>query len=379
MASVIQATAQAKTANRRAVSGFTLVELLLALALFSLLVLAVVRLLDASLRVLGEGEVQRDHLGLELVASEWLVRDLDNLVGGSDADFLVDWWAFDADADGIASRPWPRLRLVRRAAPRDLVRLGQRNVSTDAVASELGVGARAEADALVEVVWLALPAVREGQEGPRGDGVLLRGERIVDGSTKDSFFDAGFFDPRGFPPGWAVSEVARGLLWFDVRLADETSLLDRGWELGSEPGKTAAAWDARGEGRPDTERHVFNAMLPAPPWDGSTLRLPRRIRVELEFERPSDRLRKPALAAEVDAESTAFVLDAAARLPDPGGLLLIGDEWVEHLSTRGNTIAVRRAQRGTRAVVHRPGVRVQWGRGFFRELAPILYREDWRR
>lgn len=359
--------------------GFTLVELLVALALFSLLVLAVVRLLDGSLRVLGESEGQRDRLALELVTSEWLLGDLAGLASGEDGDLLVDWWTFDQNGDGIASRPWPRLRLVRRAAPRDLLRLGLREGSADEVEQELGVGRLLQSDALVEVVWCVQPAPREAGEPSRGDGLLLRGERVLAGAPEDSFFAADFFDGAGAPPGVFAQELARGLLWFDVLLADETSLLYGEWKPGTELGDVARAWDGWGLGRPDAERHNFNRTLPQPTTGDPSLRLPRRMRLEFEFEPPRERERRPKLTAEIDAEARFLPLDAPTRLPEAGTLLLLGEEWVELLSASSSGAQVNRAQRGTRAAVHRPGERLQWGQGFAREFAPAVRREDWRR
>ena len=359
--------------------GFTLVELLVALALFSLLVLAVVRLLDGSLRVLGESEGQRDRLALELVTSEWLLGDLAGLASGEDGDLLVDWWTYDQDGDGIASRPWPRLRLVRRAAPRDLLRLGLRKGSEDAVEQDLGVGRLMRSDALVEVVWCVQPAAREQGEPSRGDGLLLRGERVLTGPKEDSFFAPNFFDGSGAPPGAVAQELARGLLWFDLWLADETSLLHGAWNLGSQSGDVARAWDAWGLGRTDLDRHAFNQTLPRPTTGDLALRLPRRMRIEFEFEPPMERERRPKLTAEIDAEARFLPLDAPTRLPEPGSLLLLGEEWVELVSASSSGAQVSRAQRGTRAAVHRPGERLQWGQSFAREFAPAPRREDWRR
>lgn len=358
---------------RGARRGFTLVELLVALGLFSLLVLMVVRLVRSSLDVIAETELRRDLLGTEQVATQWLLDDLEALAGGAEGDLLSDWWPFDVNGDGIAGRPWPRLRLVRRASPADLERLVSGGSTAEAGETTTGVG-----PPLLEVVWLVLPRTPLVPGEQRGDGILLRGERLLGGPPAESFFAPDFFRADGTPPMTAVEEVVAGVLWWRLAFADRATRLEDGWNLGTRPGEAAVAIDARGRGRPDAERHPLNQLAGFAAGERGELRLPRRIRVEFEFERPQDLARRARLSSPADPEDTRLAVDRPERLPPVGSYLLVGEEWVRLNGVSGRFASVERARRGTRRAPLAEGTPIQYGRTVVRELPVALYREDWR-
>lgn len=355
-------------------SGLSLVELVLALGLFALLSVVLVQVIDSTLAIWEQAESERERMEIESAATEWLLRDLDYITGGDGGDFLVDWGMFDVDGDGIATRPLPRLRLVRRASAEDLLRLGLRTPVDDS--GEVGVRPRG-ATPLVEVLWCVLPI--GVPEGAPADGALelLRAEQLVGDDEALSFFDRRFFGSDGFPRGGDLERIASGVLHLRFLFAAQTTLLDKGWKVGTDLRDAVVAWDAKNLGRPDPERTVFNRTHRSmPQYDGDPL-LPRRIRIELEFERPDDARRRTTLADVVAGDADRVTVLDPGRLPERGGLILIGEEWMRVRGFDGATVTVERAQRGTRAVDHKLGAPVRFAETTVRELIVPLHREDW--
>ena len=53
------------------------------------------------------------------------------------------------------------------------------------------------------------------------------------------------------------------------------------------------------------------------------------------------------------------------------------EEWMEVLSNDGSLVAVRRAQRGTRAAEHQAGALLHHGTTLVREVPIAVYRDEW--
>ena len=250
---------------RRGGSGFTLVELVVATGLASLLIVALFRMLDLTLDLWSKGETRRDVVGRATAAGELLAADLRALHNGQQGDLLVDWQHFDVDGDGRVDRFWPRLRLVRQAAIEDLARLAAEEVVAEldaallAEAEERGVGPAQLADpesftppvesGLVEVAWSVLPADRS-RDG-RCEGVLLRGEARLAPGDLGSFFEPGFFATDGQAPAGVMREVTGGVLWLGLSFATQTTVIWDGWTIGEGLPDASASWDAWNRDRPD--------------------------------------------------------------------------------------------------------------------------------
>ncbi|QDU83888.1 hypothetical protein Pla163_09890 [Planctomycetes bacterium Pla163] len=371
------------TSGHAARRGLTLIELVLALGLFALLSLMVVQLLDSTMRVWGRAEAQRYAIGTHSTLSSQILDELDQLAGGERGDLLIDWEIFDTDGDLIATRPLPRLRFVRRATAADMNRLGQREIDpNDPTTARLRGGELP----LLEVVYCVLPSeieglletgeLAEGMPGAPGDVVLWRGERLLDDASRPSAFDDDFF-LNGFPPTGSAEPVHDGILWVELLCAGRGTRLDRGWRVGTTPQDAARAWDAHGGGRLDTALHPFNApYMGQGTYRGEPL-FPRRVRLVLEVEGPSDAKRRAALAEPLTPEAIEMVVRDPQLLPPAGTLVLMGEEWVK-ISQPGTRTRIERAQRGTAPRPHRVGTPLQYGRRFEREVRIPLFREDWR-
>jgi prepilin-type N-terminal cleavage/methylation domain-containing protein len=357
--------------------GFTLVELLLAIALLALLVLAVFQLLDRSLSLWRRAETRRSVLEQASAVGNLLARDLRGIEGGEHGDMLAEWVRFDTDGDGIAETKWPRLRLVRQASAADTERLQRNRSALERGKNDEEPAVEPASPALIEVVWLVAPAATKDKLA-RVEGRLWRGERLVDDASTKSFFASDFFGASNQPPAGETEEVTAGLLWMGLLFATQTSVVHDGWNVSGGLDSAATSWDAWSRDRPDAELTQWNEKAPGMPAAKKLPLLPRRVRVELEFERPQDRLRRTSLAHAVDIGDTGLLVDDPDRIPrEEEAFVLVDSEWMRVTSVDGRTVGVKRAERGTKAEVHAAGSMVHYGLHFVREVPVSGYREDW--
>ena len=353
--------------------GLTLVELLLSLALFSFLAVAVFQILDRSLSLWRRTETRRGLLAQAASVTDLLARDLVGLEGGTPGDLVAEWVVFDTDGDGVGETKWPRLRLVRQASAGDVQRLQALRPEEE----EGGAVAPRPAEGLVEVLWLVVPASLTDKNA-RAEGVLWRGERLATDSATKSFFAADFLGRSNRPPAGAAEEVGGGVLWMGVLFATQTSNVHDGWKLGPDLDCAATSWDAWARSRPDKDAHPWNEPGAGMPRIKNRPLLPRRVRLELELERPSDRVRRTSLTAPVEIGDPAIQVDDGERIPrEEGAFVLVDAEWMRVRSIDGRNVAVDRGQRGTKTAMHAAGAMVHHGLRIVREVPIATYREDW--
>jgi prepilin-type N-terminal cleavage/methylation domain-containing protein len=358
--------------SRRA--GFTMVELLLAVGLFSVLMLALLRVVDASLTIWGRADQTRELSEMGGAVLDLLAEDVHALEAGARGDLLADWRLHDLDRDGIEGAPGQRLRLVRQVGAAELQRL----------APSAGTPETFERG-LVEVAWAWLPAsgAASGASGgdgnaSRANGTLWRGERLTPDPETLSFFAEGFFGPSGKAVPGSLVELTSGVLWFDAWFASQTSILHGGWELGNELPDCAASWDAWGKARPDPELTPFNLPAAGMPQAKDVPLLPRRVRIELELERESDLRTRTTLALPATDDASQLEVRDGRKVPaDAGRMILVGVEWMEVLAVSGNVVSVGRGRRGTRATEHPADALVHHGFRSVREIPIDVTREDW--
>ncbi len=378
---------RARRKHTRSRAGFTLVELVLAAGLMALLMIAVFGLIEGSLSLWRKSETRRNLSEQASGVASLLAHDLRGLQAGERGDLLVEWETFDTDGDGLKETCWPRLRFVRQASEAELARmdrttedeqpLGEDGLPMAASAPRLGPG-------LIEVCWAVVPLDRKDPDA-RAEGLIYRGvQRIAHRSTRgsdvgnrDSYFHDDFISSSGMPNTASLDEVTGGLLWFQPLLATQTSIVHNGWEIGGELQDAATAWDAWSSGRLDDSHHAWNVAGAGMPTVGDSALLPRRIRIELEFERAIDRRRRTRTLSRIELTDVSFQVDDERRLPKPGNFLKVDGEWMRVRSIRGNHLTVERGMRGTQAMIHDGGALVHWGLAVVREVPVDLYREDW--
>lgn len=376
--------------------GFTLLELVLATGLAALLMVAVFALIDTSMTTLRRSEERRSQVELASGVLALLEHDLRHLEGGGRGDLVAEWVRVDLDGDGTAEKPLPLVRLVRQASAAEVARhraalaaeRAARTPPSDGAPSASGARPPAApppsepsepaGPALMEVCWALFPEGRTSEL--RTIGRLWRAERLVGAAEGPSFFEAAFLGRDGLPTGERLAEVSGGILYLELRFASQTSSVHEGWRIGPELSEVAGSWDAWGRGRPNETMHLWNEPAGWRPRVGDLPVLPRRVRIELEVERPADRLRRPRLSQELPASGVRLVVDLPEHLPLEGEgerYLLLGAEWVKVRSIQGRNVDVERAQRGTAPVYHAPGTLVQHGLRSVREVPVPLFREDW--
>ena len=341
--------------------GFTLLELVLALGLLSILMVALVRLLDTSFTIWSDTEQDREQVELASDMVERIAEDLRALVAGPGGDLVAAWEMRDLDGDGLAGAPLAQMGLVR-------MRSGAQGARRDGrFAREAQDVRAAPLPRRSEVLWCfgrrASDAVERAASRPRPGGsatsaaagafdaadpqaltpVLVRIERpwSPEGTIRKpsgggtSFArarraraDSGsLLDVAGRPYGTIdaflaseaeveVVEQSGACLWLSIWFADQTSVLKDGWSLGGAPRDCRASWDARELGRPDAEACGFNdAASDAGPRDPlAAPRLPRRARIELEVERAADLVLRPRLARALEPGEERLQVDDGRRL-----------------------------------------------------------------
>jgi prepilin-type N-terminal cleavage/methylation domain-containing protein len=350
-----------RTAQR---AGFTLLELLLALSLMSILIVALVRLLDTSMNIWGRADAGRDLMESGTAVLDLMADDIDGVEGGPRGDLLAEWALLDTDRDGISGMPWMRLRLVRSASAAEVARL--------APDRERRAGRE-----LIEVCWALLPPSDGASRDERSSGVLWRGERMFGDTGSLGFFDERFFSESGKPPAGALYAVTGGVLWWNMTFATSTSTVHDGWNVGGRLADATLAWDAWTRDRASTEVHLFNERGAGIPDALDRPVLPRRVLIEIELERPAELRRRPRLAAPIDGEDQQLVIDDDLRAPEEGTFVLVDEEWIKVTSVSGRRLSVRRGERGTRARPHEQDAVLHYGWRVVREVDVPLHREDW--
>jgi hypothetical protein len=345
----------------------TLIELVVAAGLLSILLVALLSLMEDFLSLWEKSETRRATVEESSGVVELLAGDLADLEPGARGDLLAEWAFFDLDGDGVQESAWPRLRLVRHATAAEIAQ------------HQAGRPKKLPGEGLFEVLWAVLPARAQASDADqRAEGVLWRGERLVGDDASLSFFDETYLSSRGYPTPGTTQDVSRGVLWLSLSFASQTSDLRDGWTLGREPGDVWPSWDAWMKGRANAERHEWNEFGAGLVRPADRPLLPRRVRIEFELEREKDLKQRTRLARLLEPGDDTLQLDDASRVPrERGRHVRLGAEWMEVLSASGRTLSVRRGARGTQRALHKTGTLVHHGEPIVREVPLSIQQEDW--
>lgn len=356
--------------------GFTLVELLAAMALLSALGALLVQLVRGSFDLYREGDLRGDVYANAMPVIEMLGDDLTAINGGPEGRLLLRTDVFQGgQGDGFL------LRIVRTIPGGEqnhpvLRRAGGVPMAADIYrGDDPGIGERRSLQppsGLMEVAY----ALIQREEDPPGILSLYRGERAPAGAP------GGFFDPE-LENSWDEGRVQRDLrlvatdilgLWL-LCLAQGADSFDQESALESRDmgrGGTLVNWDST---RGILPRSLFPLALgPASLGDYRDDVFPRRVRIHLDVARG---LRPDAvLRSRLTSEQVRIEVNTARSLSGDeteDRFIKVGNEWMEIAGegVSGSSIRVARNRRRTRGVTidHPAGSPVFAARSFRLTLA----------
>ena len=357
----------------------TLVELLVAFAVFLVLVGLLVSLSTTGLETWQEGESRKDAFERGRGALDQVADDLRNAFADS------QWFALDGrrlvhagfycDARG----PAQRLRFVR-TGHEDLMR------SDPAVKTVRPRGENTYTD-LWEVAYVLNP---EGK--PSG---FYRGVRLFDRGS----VDATLLEERTLEDSksaaWArhFTLLDPGVLWIGYRFWTKyTTTWDPQYPVKQVPrlmkqvntNKDSAAdknrvgphlvWDSS-RGRYSEFRLFYKPLAE----DDPDFAYPEIVQVTVVVESQAAEVLGAKVVDAVDEHATTLRLHSARGVPEAPDYVLVGKEWIGYTGKEGSTLSgCRRAARGTRAARHEVNDAVRFGETFVTDVAIPSYREPQR-
>jgi hypothetical protein len=265
------------------------------------------------------------------------------------------------ERDGVRETKWPRLRLVRQASGGEVARIPARHAARgrDEAGSNDGEVVQVEpaSPSQLEVVWMIAPSSTSDKDA-RSVGILWRGERLVTDSGRSRSSRTTSSARRTCPRRRDAGSHRRlAVVQRPARVADDERAR-RLEALAANSRARPTSWDAWSKDRPDASMHPWNERQLGVPVAKQRPSLPRRARVELEIERPIDRIRRTRTLDAIDNQTVVLRVDDGRSVPlEPDAHVLIDAEWMKVVSVDGGRVVVERAQRGTTAVRHDKGAR----------------------
>jgi prepilin-type N-terminal cleavage/methylation domain-containing protein len=345
--------------------GFTLTEVLVAVAIFAVLSTMLFSLVGTSLSLFRDGERSRELYEVGPGILDSIAEDLRGLASGGlrterSADLL---FVLDRDEEKRT-----RLRFVRTLG-RDAADGQFRTAGTGAKPTEV-IDLRSDALAaeerrlratggFVEVAYAFRPMLDEAGKAIPGTLELVKGIRSPIGGN-DSLFAADF--DASVAGGLALFPIVDGILHFEAACwGPET----RSWDASAQSGGAESVWDSS-RGRLRDFRWYAGEASEKDPRDDV---FPRRVRLSLVLDRPGDRAAGTFLSRALGSGESTLNADDAKRLPaagDPEPWIKVGSEWIR-VGARGAGNEVRlveRGGRGTLAERHEPGSPIRVGIAF---------------
>lgn len=391
-------------------SGYTLIELLLAMALFSALSTGLIALLARSSEFLASGASQTETMDSIGTFAEAFGGDVATMASRADAEngrpdvrLFCDWADCDVDGDKKPDAVIERLFFVRaipNASSSDSawssgVQIGAKDYLNQIDDAKKVTNASLKASGgLMEVFWTAVPESTDDLAVMQ----IWRGYRAPPGGPGSLFPLKGAKDPvapaseKGPVNKVDVRAVAKpmlsGVLFFGVDFwARRTTTWDH--KVRPRDNGPLATWDSTRGILPlgeDLDSFWFSKRTGMQ--DQTSLNdptddtYPRKIRVTCVIEELGRNARVgyltddlPPDVKSIPCADTRFfpAIDTAQRF------VKIEAEWIEvGLPDRGSFPVVRRGARGTLPALHRAGSKVHHGRSFVQEYDVAAFRDTYR-
>lgn len=339
----------------------TLVELLVAFMVFSLLITALVTLTNVSLDGWSRGEQRKDVYDRALILLDTITDDLRNAYSEneifSDGQQELQPAAFLCDFDAAKRQ---RLRFVRTGTPR----MGRVAPPSDAVER---FPAAAYGD-LWEIAYVMDPAAEKSS-------ILWRAVRPFDRRVGPTLLRTTGYDrqiPELFRP------LEKGVLHLGFRFWTQytTSWDDRAQIRQVGPGSKAVSgpevrWDST-----RVREKAFHFHRKEADRENPDFVYPEIVQVTVVLESTVSAAAGLRLVEECNAAAASLRLNGTQGLPDAPAMVKVGAEWIEY---GGKTIteltSLSRGQRGTAKLSHLAGTPVRFGETFSTEVRIPAFRE----
>ncbi|MFH1998867.1 MAG: prepilin-type N-terminal cleavage/methylation domain-containing protein [Planctomycetota bacterium] len=364
--------------------GFTLIELITAITIFSVLGIMLLSMVKSGMSMWKKGESSRNTMEqgvqmLETLCDELRLAFTENepLAGAPEARFVCDFYSWDRDGDGRKEAQTQRLKFTRISVE-ERENLNLRNAGDHAdgyqyftaweepkPADALPTGGLAESLFMAYAPLLA--------KGETSDGLLhlYRGYRTPVGGADSFFAPQSLSKPQQVEA--ALIPMLSGLLYLEFRFWNQdTRTFDA--ELIAPDVREGAGftWDSTRGLLPDdlgAWPNNFRFGMGEESIDDSTDDLfPSKVLVTVVVE---DSLSGDIVTTTTDAIAASDLLipvDGVKRYKNPEGetrFAKIEEEWIEIRGSEGSElIATRRGVRNTIPSDHKAGSRVHSGRRF---------------
>lgn len=396
--------------RRTRTSGYTLIELLLAMSLFSVISTGLIALLSRSSEFLTKGASQTETMDATQTFAEAFGDDIaamdsraDCETGRPDVRLFCDWAGVDLNEDQRPDVTLQRLFFVRTIRNDAATEAGQASGvqvgATDYLnqmgdAKKVAEGKLKASGGLMEVFWMALP---ESTDDP-AVMQLWRGYRAPPGGPNSLIPVRGGKDPlaKGSEKGPTsprdVKNVAKpvlsGVLFFGVDFwSRKTTTWDQ--RVRVRDGGPIPTWDSTRGILPygeDLDCFILSKMTKlqdtASLNDTTDDTYPRKIRVTCVLEELGRNARVGWLDDDLAADGKAVACGDTRFFPaseTTQRFVKIDSEWMEvGLPSNGVIPVLRRGVRGTTATAHKAGARVHHGRTFVQEYDVATFRDTYR-
>ena len=391
-------------------AGYTLIELLLAMSLFSAIATGLIALLARSSDFLTSGASQTETMDATQTFAEAFGDDISAMASRADSDtgrpdvrLFCDWAGVDINEDKRPDLNLQRLFFVRTIRNDAATEAGQsagvavsakEYLNQVADAKKVADGTLKASGGLMEVFWMAMP---ESASDP-AVMQLWRGYRAPPGGAnsllpvkggRDAFAKNSEKGPTSPVEVRAVAKpILSGVLFFGVDFwSRRTNTWDPKVKAGE--GGPIPTWDStRGilPSSTDLDGFVFSKM--SGPQDTTSLNdttddtFPRKIRVTCVLEELGRNARVGWLDEDLAADSKSIPCSDTRFFPASDTAqryVKIDGEWIEVGVPSGGSIPVlRRGARGTIATAHKASARVHHGRTFVQEYDVATFRDTYR-
>lgn len=348
--------------------GFTLIELVTAVGIFSILGVMLFSMVRTGMAMWKQGEVSRNEMSRGVVVLETIARELrlaftenDPLAGAPRARFIADFFDYDRNGDGLTEARVQRLRFVRintEERENELLRkAGDTPFGSDyfTLLEEPKLDEALPTEGLAEVVFMSYaPSLPKGK---RSAGVLdlYRGYRSPPGGPF-SFFDAGSLrTPRDIERD--LSPVLDGILHLEFRFWNQfTRTFDPELARPDTPEGAGYTWDSTRELLSNEttawpNRFRFAREASALP-DVTDEIFPARVLITVVVEDPLGSDMVARTTGPLRKEEKRIPVDIVKPFKNPvgeGRFVRIGEEWIEISGLDGSELVVTR--RGVRHTV----------------------------